>query len=541
MKSTFRASSTETTTHRTGGGQRQACRTGQVRNRGEGRPDQGSQLRNQGDAGPGARTESFGCQIDRPEETDMGGLAGQRAVVLGGSMGGLVAARALSEHFTEVVVVDRDELTGVRGPRRGVPHGRHAHGLVARGQQLLEELLPGLTEELRADGVPTGDFNADARWYFGGRRMQPGRSGLACISSTRPVLEYHVRERVHALANVSFLERHDVLGLVNTPDGARVLGAAVRDQRDGAVETLEADLVVDTTGRGSRTPAWLEGMGYQRPVEQKVGIGLAYTTRHYRVHDDPFGTDLIMISAPTPECTRGGFFHRVPSADGRVVELSLTGMLGDHPPTEPDAFEAFARSLPVPDIYAGIRDAEPLDDPVKFSYPASVWRHYEQLTRFPAGLLLLGDAVCSFNPLYAQGMTVATLESIVLHEALADGRVPEARTYFRAVAKVVSGAWEFSAGADLGYPEVEGRRTVKVRMANAYVGALQRAAVHDSVLTDAFVRAAGLVDPPARLLRPRNLIRVWRQSRRRAAAPTGAPATPPAGDDRQPETLTGRK
>jgi hypothetical protein len=317
------------------------------------------------------------------------------------------------------------------------------------------------------------------------------------------------------------MEGFDIVGLEMMPDGKRVTGARVQRREEGApIETLAADLVIDTTGRGSRTPAWLTEFGYDRPDEEQIKIDLAYTTRHFRLRSDPFGSDVAIIPAPTPAYPRGAFLYRLP--DGSV-ELSLTGMLGDHAPNDPDGFLDFARSLPVPEIYAAVRDAEPLDDAITFRFPASAWRHYERLTRFPERLLVMGDAVCSFNPLYAQGMTVSALESLTLQQHLRKGKIPAAAPFFRDLAKVIGGAWDFSAGADLGYPAVEGRRTMKVRVANAYVARLQNAAIHDARLGNAFIRAAGLVDPPQALLRPKNALRVlWHTWRGRAGTPATA-------------------
>jgi 2-polyprenyl-6-methoxyphenol hydroxylase-like FAD-dependent oxidoreductase len=442
---------------------------------------------------------------------------GDRALVLGASMAGLLAAKVLAEAYAEVVLVDRDEVVGVTGNRRGVPHGRHAHGLVARGQQIFESQFPGLKQELATAGVEPGDLSGDIRWYFNGRRLRPSHTGLTSVPATRPVLEHHIRGRVLALPNVIVLERHDILGLSTSPDGSRVLGARVRKQTDGDVEgseeVLAADLVVDTTGRGSRTPAWLDELGYARPEEERVKIGLAYTTRHYRLHSDPFGTDVAIIPVATPASPRGGFFYKLPGGEDRI-ELSLTGILGDHAPTDPEGFLAYVRSLPVPDIFEAVRDAEPLDDAVRFAFPASVRRRYERLTRFPAGYLVLGDAVCSFNPVYGQGMTVAALESLTLQRHLRRGAPPRAREFFRDVAGDINAPWDFSAGADLGYAGVEGRRTMKIRLANSYIPRLQHAAVHDAALTEAFIRVAGLIDPPQALLRPKVVWRVLRSFRR---------------------------
>ena len=443
----------------------------------------------------------------------MGLTAADRAVVLGGSMAGLLAARVLSDTYAEVVLIDRDRLTDVTGPRRGVPHGRHAHGLVARGQQVLEEHFPGLTEDLAAAGAEPGDFGHACHWYFNGRRIAPADTGLVSVPTGRPVLEEQVRRRVQRIPHVRFLEEHDILGLLTTTDRSRVTGARIQARREGSgPEEIAADLVVDTTGRGSRTPAWLEELGYARPEEERVEIDLAYTTRHYRIAHDPLGGAQAIIPAATPDHPRGGLFYRLPG-DGDLYELSLTGILGDHAPTDPEGFDAFMRSLPIPHLYEAVAGAEPVDDPVKFRYPASVWRHYERLRRFPDGLLVMGDALCSFNPVYAQGMTAAALESLVLRRHVERGRRLRPAAFFKEAATQIKAPWELAAGSDLGYAGVQGRRTLKVRTANAYVARLQAAAEHDPELSEAFIRVAGLVDPPQALMRPRLLLRVLRASR----------------------------
>lgn len=448
----------------------------------------------------------------------------RRAVVLGGSLAGLLAANALTEVYPEVLVVDRDELAGVQGPRRGAAHGGHAHGLVARGQLILEEQFPGLLAELAAAGVRPGDFGGNVRWYFNGRQLRPAETGLLSVPATRPVLEHHVRNRVLATAGVRFIEQHDIIGLQTTPDGTRVTGARVQ-RSDGSApeEVLSADLVVDASGRGSRTPVWLAELGYDRPAEDRVKVDLAYTTRHYRLRRDPFGDDICIVAAATPAHPRGAVYYRMPGAGNRV-ELSVTGVLGDHPPTDPEGFTRFVKSLPVPEIHESLIDAEPLDDPVMFRFPASVRRRYERLTRFPDALLVIGDAVCSFNPVYAQGMAVAAIQSRTLAEQLRGSPVPTPREYFAAISRQIDSPWEFAAIGDLGYTGVEGPRSVKVRMINAYIARLQRAAVHDASLTNAFIRVAGLVDEPAALLRPGRVLRTLRRSGRRSAqVSTSAP------------------
>lgn len=439
---------------------------------------------------------------------------GDRAVVLGASMAGLLAARVLADAYTQVTVIDRDQLPERSAQRRGVPQGHHIHALLARGQQALEELFPGLTAELVAHGVPAGDMLANARVYLSGHRLRQAHTGLVLLCASRPVLEGYVRTRVRALPNVAVLESCDIVGLAATPDGRRVTGARVQRREGGSAEdVLDADLVVDATGRGSRTPVWLEALGYGRPARDEVRIGLGYATRNYRLPPGALGPDLAVLHGLTPQHPRGGALQML---DDRRLMVTLGGVLGDHPPTDPDGFLAFARSLRFPDIHETISDAEPLDDPVAFRFPASVRHRYERLTRFPDGLLVLGDAVSSFNPIYGQGITVAALEALALRRHLERGIQPEPRRFFADLARVVDVPWDIAAGGDLVFPGVPGRRPLKVLLVSAYLARLHAAAAHDASLASAFVRVIGMVAPPQSLLAPSVALRVLRGNLRAA-------------------------
>jgi 2-polyprenyl-6-methoxyphenol hydroxylase-like FAD-dependent oxidoreductase len=433
---------------------------------------------------------------------------GDRAVVLGASMAGLLAAQVLSDSYGQVTVIDRDELPEASMHRRGVPHGRHLHALAARGQQALEELFCGLTAELVADGVPAGDMLADTRLFLSGHRLRQAPTGLGLLCASRPVLEGRVRARVRALPNVRLVDRCDVVGLATTPDRRRVTGARLLRRADGsAEEVLGAGLVVDATGRGARTPAWLEALGYPRPEREQVRVGLGYATRIYRLPPDALGGDLAILQAATPWHPRAGALQVL---EGDRWMVTLAGILGDHPPTDPVGFLDFARSLRFPDIYQAVRDAEPLDDPVAFRFPASVRHRYEKLDRFPDGLLVMGDAVASFNPIYGQGMSVAALEALALRRHLEHGTAPRPRRWFRELARVVDVPWDIAAGGDLVFPGVQGRRTARVRLVSAYLARLHAAAAHDADLAGAFLRVVGLVAPPGSLLRPGVAARVLR-------------------------------
>jgi 2-polyprenyl-6-methoxyphenol hydroxylase-like FAD-dependent oxidoreductase len=267
---------------------------------------------------------------------------GDRAVVLGASMAGLLAARVLADRYGQVTLLDRDQLPEAGSHRRGVPHGRHVHALLARGQQALEELFPGFSADLVAHGAPAGDPLANGRWYLNGHRLRQAPTGMVALCASRPFLEGHVRARVRALPKVTFLDACDLVGLATTPDGRRVTGARVlRRAGGGAEEVLGADLVVDATGRGSRTPLWLEALGYARPETEQVRIGLGYATRTYRLPADALGGDLGALHAPTSEHPRGAAFLRL---EGDRWMVTLFGILGDHhPPTTTASWPSPAR------------------------------------------------------------------------------------------------------------------------------------------------------------------------------------------------------
>lgn len=435
---------------------------------------------------------------------------GDRAVVLGASMSGLLAARVLADAYAQVILVDHDTLPVDDAPRRCVPQGRHIHVLIARGQQILEELFPGFTDDLVAQGVPKLDQLGEVRWYLSGHRLRQATSGMTVVSASRPLLERYVRSRVEKLPAVTVVDRCDIAGIATTPDRRRVTGVRVlRRADDSAEEILDADLVVDATGRGSRIPVWLEALGYQRPEEEKIQIDLGYATRTYRLPTVSLGADLGIVIAPTPEHPRGAGVQVI---EGNRCLVTLAGILGDHPPTDPDGFLDFARSLQFPDVYDAIRDAEPLDTPRPFRFPASVRRRYEGLTRFPDGLLVTGDGLCSFNPIYAQGMSVAALEAVALRRQLQRGDPPQPHRFFRDVAKVLDVAWDMSVGGDLAFPGVAGNRGPKARLGNAYIPRLHAAAAKDPVLAKAFVRVAALVDGPEKIMRPGVLLRVLRHA-----------------------------
>jgi 2-polyprenyl-6-methoxyphenol hydroxylase-like FAD-dependent oxidoreductase len=443
---------------------------------------------------------------------------GDHAVVLGASLAGLLAARVLADAYDRVTVVERDPLPMTVENRKGVPQGRHAHVLLAQGVQILDDLFPGLLDDLAAGGAPVIRDLGEFRFSPGGHRLRLEGHPQEAITyqASRPYLESQVRARVRALPTVEIVDRCDVVGLVTTVARDRVTGVRVLHGTVGAVETLGADLVLDATGRGGRATAWLAAIGYELPPEEQLPIHVRYATRHLRLRPGALGGEKFVAVGAEPD--RPTSLVLFAEEQDRWV-LTLIGYDRHHPPADPLGFLAFAETVAPPDVFAAICDAAPLDDIVAHRFPANLRRRYERLRRFPSGLLVFGDAICSTNPAYALGMSVAALQAVALRDLLASGDGDLARRFFRATAKPIDMAWQLTVGSDLSLPQVQGPRPLPVRIINAYVNRVLTAAERDRMVAERFLRVAALQDPVTRLFRLPTALRVLLGNLRRRPEP----------------------
>lgn len=445
---------------------------------------------------------------------------GERAVVLGAGIAGLLAARVLSDHVDRVSIIDRDVLPSSVEGRRGVPQGRHIHALLPRGREVLDDLFPGFTQQLRSAGAPMVDILGEARFAPTGRALARVSTGLEAVQASRPLIEGCIRERVGRLSNVELVDRCEVVGPTVTVrrSEARVTGVRVRRRGEGsAEEELPAVLTVDATGSTRRTPAWLDALGCPRPAEETVRIDVGYGSCRLRL--DPAALDGVRFAAIGPEPGRPRGMALAAVEDGHYI-FTAYGYGGDHPPHDPEGFLSFAAGVAPADIRAAIDEAEMLDDGIAtHRVGANVRRRYDRVRPFPQGLVVTGDALCRFNPVYGQGMSVAALEAIALGRTMADGDDRVGDRFFRSAAKVVDDVWRMATGADLALPEVDGRRGVDVRLVNAYMRRLIAAAGQDPVLTTAFMRAVSMLDRPRLLFRPAIATRVLRSRARRTPPP----------------------
>lgn len=440
-----------------------------------------------------------------------------KAIVMGGSMAGLLTARVLSAHFTQVTILERDPVQNRPESRKGQPQTRHLHGLLGGGFQIFNHYFPDLLETLAQSDIFLDDMGENMNWYTHGGYRRPVHTGLYGATMSRPFLEHQVRQRVLALPNVALWDNCAVKQLLMSPDGRRVCGVLVerREIGDGEV-SLDAELVVDCTGRGSRLPRWLQEMGFEAPPESEVKVDIGYATRIYRRDPhDPRGQKWTLITPDAPQESRFGGIFAI--EDGRWI-VSMGGWGGDHCPDDEAGFLTFARELPAPDVYNIISKAQPLSDIIPHRMTSSLRRHYEKLRRFPEGLLVLGDAVASFNPTYGQGMTSAAMQARELDRLLGQRPSPQnlAPAFFKRVAHVVDIPWQMAVGEDFRFATTTGPKPLGTDFINRYVARVNRVSQHDAVVSAAFLQVMNLLALPASLFHPRIL---WRVLRGGAAVP----------------------
>lgn len=445
----------------------------------------------------------------------MASRLGNQAVVIGAGIGGLAAAGALADHFERVIVLERDEFPADAAHRVGTPQARHVHVLLAGGQRALELLFPGFTAELAKAGAVPIRMALDTISEVEGFDLFPRRDfGWDNYSMSRPLVEYVARSELAKRGNVELRERCRVEALTATTGAhnAVVNGVRlVRPNREG--ETLPADLVVDASGTGMLTLALLEATGNAAPAETRIGVDLVYATAIFTIPDYAPGDWKSVFTFPNPPASsRGALLMPI---EGKRWILSLGGAHGDHPPGDLAGFLAFAEQLRTTTIHRAVRDATPNGGVARFAFPQSIRRHFERVASFPHGLIPLGDAVCRFNPIYGQGMSVAAQEACMLRDLLAARAATSEpledlpRAFFAAIEPVIDTPWTTSAVQDFAYPQTQGERPPDIETTLKLARALNRAAARDASVHKLAVEVRQLLKPRSAYLDPAFVAQVY--------------------------------
>jgi 2-polyprenyl-6-methoxyphenol hydroxylase-like FAD-dependent oxidoreductase len=425
-------------------------------------------------------------------------LIGKQAVVIGAGIGGLTAAGALADHFDNVVVLERDTLPSEPTYRAGTPQARHVHGLLLSGQRALSELFPGFEQDLARAGAVPLRVGLDVRVERPGYDPFPQRDlGWFGYAASRPAIERAVRQRVESRANITLRQRcrvHEVLG---SPTDEAVAGVRY-ENGNGTSETITADLVIDASGRGAPTLGLLQSIGRPLPEETTIGIDLGYATSIFFIPDDaPTDWKGVMTFGQAPQNSRGGLMLPL---EGKRWMVTIGGRHGDVPPGDEQGFLTYAKALRTPTIYNAISHAKRLDGVARYGFPESVRRHFERLDGFPRGLLPIGDAICRFNPVYGQGMSVAALEACLLKkllERLAEDGDPIAglaSTFFAEMQTLIETPWSV-AMLDFAFPETRGQRPTDFETTLKFGIALTRLAAEDPAVHKLTLEVQHLLKP----------------------------------------------
>jgi 2-polyprenyl-6-methoxyphenol hydroxylase-like FAD-dependent oxidoreductase len=419
---------------------------------------------------------------------------GEQAVVCGAGMGGLLAARVLSEFYG---TVERDKLPEAADQRRGVPQGRHFHVLWSRGAEELARLFPGIHDDLIAAGAEVcddGDLSRVSIRLAGHELSREGKfsdpSAVKLHLLSRPLLESHVRQRVSAIDNVEILDGHDFVDPI-APNSHLVTGANIVDRDSGAKRELNAGLLVDAMGRSARTPAFLDGLGYGRPVAERSMTNANYTSLLMRIPEGIVKERMTFV-VPEPKRPTGGAFS-VYEHDTWI--FTLTRLADNEPPNDLTGMIRMATQFAPPALLRALKRGEPIGEISLFRYPGAIWRRYDQMDRFPAGFLVFGDAICSTNPIYGQGMTVAALEATALRDCLADGNGDLSRRFFAAAADHIGPMWASNQFNDLYMDSGDPDHAASNELLD-FREAVLSAAESSPALTEKLYRSMNLVDPP---------------------------------------------
>lgn len=432
----------------------------------------------------------------------------KQAVVIGSSLAGLWTARVLADHFDQVTVLERDTLPAEAASRPGVPQDQHVHVLLERGAQIMTQLFPGIGEALVAAGANRIDLLERSRINARGQWLPQFRSDIISYACSRLLLEAVLRRRVAALPNVKLRSGAQVQGLV-AQNGA-IAGVRVRGKADRQEFVETAAFFVDASGRSSRLPEWLAAAGYDKPEETVIDVQLGYAGRRYKIPDPAPDWDVMLIAAYPPEHGRGGLIY---SEEDGIWMVMVAGILADYPPTDEAGFLDFARDVN-PEFYAAIQRAEPVSKIIGYRRTENRMRHYEKLARWPDRLVALGDAVCGFNPVYGQGMSVSAMAAVELGKLLekGNGRLTGlAQTFQQRYPKIVEPAWLLATSADLEWLGNDQATSLPERFAGWYMPKVLDAIPNDRLIHKTFVQVNNLMAPPTALFQPQIALRVLRQ------------------------------
>ena len=431
----------------------------------------------------------------------------QRAVVIGGSVAGLMTAKTLSPFFREVVILEKDTLNSENGLHKGVGQGPHSHVLLPSGMEILKQLLDSTELNPREYGIYPADAAEELKWFQFGVWKKRFHSGVNMGWCHRSQFEWRVRQDVLSVDNILLNSGARVVGLMVAEEGNRIKGVqyqAGSGKED--IKALEADLVIDASGRGTHTPKWLSEANIASVTEDEVRTQISYTTRRFRLPPslkDSLDWKVLAIYPEPPHVKRGGMIY--PLGNGEWM-TTLVGFNGEIAPSDIDGYMDYAQSLPQPELYEVLKQSTPIGDPLNYRVPGSLWRRYDDSKQWPGNYAVVGDAVCSFNPIYGQGITMV-LKDLQKLRALLERKesdfTPATMTHLqKQIGKGKIIPWLMAASPDFMYTGTTGNKPPGVSIMNSYIKALMKLAGKDQDIHQRFIEAFTFLKSPAVLMTP---------------------------------------
>lgn len=434
-----------------------------------------------------------------------------RAVVAGGSISGKLAARVLSEFFNEVIVIEKDEKNDHVINRKGVPQGHQGHVLLKSGEEIIEELFPGIIEELSLNGSKKSDFAGDLFWSHHGTQKIRFNSSVFISQQSRPLLEWQLQQRLEKTPNINFRFGCRVK---NVTFSNHEINSVVIEDKEGSETELLADLVIDASGAAALHNQWLRESRYELPNKTEIKIDLFYASMVYKKIPSELMSWHSLLAYPNPpEVDRGGMISPI---EGNRMLVTLIGYGTKEVPKDLGSFLECARTLEQPELYEAIKNVLPLSKNVQvYRFPALRRYHFEKLKEIPSGLLVIGDAFCRVDPVFAQGMSLAAMEAKALRELLMqelDAKKVTKR-YYKKVSRIIDIPWLIALTEDFRFRTTSGSKPIGLPILQWYVKKVVAACSHNENVYTRFIQVLHLKSRPISLAHPGILAKVFKSNK----------------------------
>ncbi|HHK5536814.1 TPA: FAD-dependent oxidoreductase [Bacillus mobilis] len=431
-----------------------------------------------------------------------------KAIVIGGSIAGKLAAKALSTIFKEVIIIEAGERWDGKASRKRVPQSSHPHVLLKGGEKAIEELFPAITNELIEAGSIVNNFTRDIKWHQFGLWKQQFIGKVHMIQQSRFLLEWHIQKRIDGISNVTTKYRTSVEGLLVDRNLNKVCGVKAKCIETSSQEEIQADIVVDASGFGSKSIAWL-GEHNIEVQEEKVRIDLFYATRLFKLKEnEKFDCCNMLMSPSFPDNPYGVLIQTI--EDHRYF-VTFSGYANEKAPQTDEDFYNFAENLSISNVTDFLNKAEAISDIKTYKIPYQVRRRFDLVNDLPERLLVVGDAHCRFDPVFGQGVSVAAMEAHQLQLLLQRRQILNkafTQQFYKRTAHIIQTPWEMTTTEISRHPQLKRELSIKQKFQQWYTKQIYQLSATDSDVYIRLVRVMNLIRSPLHLFHPKVLLAV---------------------------------